>query len=1091
MHKSSFRCTIPFLRTLIGALALLMLVCVWASPTKAWAADAVASAKDNGTTIYYYNTNDAIKAGYSGKTIVMEKDWIFSDTLDIEDSKTITIDMNGHRIANNDKETVIHLDDDSNLILTSSTSLEFSYTGYNVNDGNKGNTTITTGGLITGGIANTEAGGITMDSDSKLTLDNVAIAGNFGGDAGGIYMYSNCQITMKNKASIEHNEGSAGGIWIENADAKISMDNSSISYNYSRSEGGAIYSNADGTRISMENDSTMSYNQAVSGGALFFNYSFFTLESKDGKATISHNYARGDVNGLGGGAIWVEEKKWAQNEGYIKNITISDNSTEGAGGAIYTNQRWTNIVDCTITGNTSKYNGGGIYVENNDCHIDGCTIRNNSCAEGREGGGVFVRCTVDINLSGVCVIKDNLVGQSQSSDLCLEDSVACQAYITGGVKKGSSVGVTIDKIGDCRIGKDITTYAYGTYFITANNFYVSHGADAGGDLWQRCLTTQYLAQVNGEGSTRYCWNTPVNALGLTSDKELAFWYWDDYTTTGLNPVSDYINDNTKYWPVLRYNMPQNDTDVVAVYANRIKECSLYVKDPVANEALPTSAHFRRNDTGLGANGVIYNIPITWYEVASDGTRSVATGNAKPGTTYVASISVAERQNVGLFFYEDISADNIIIRSGTNYNTRTKVVSASIEEYTGTLTCETASFTTEGEAPVEDKTGTITVNMENAGLAGGRSTQGLSALEASIQESSSLGSFKVSYTKGSDEVTITAPSVDNMYFCNWENVKEGWVSDDLEGSVVIPAAELTDDLTITATYNPVITEIDIDMDAPVAGKDLDTSATSFKITASDGTTFDFADAYATKSLAVSWAPSSDDTKADYSTAYTALIEVVSGEGYENLDKYLSANAVVKVGDTQVKSAAFTTVDDKLCLCVGFDETDKVKLSDFTRPDDVELSFEEACGYAADQTAHPDTLCWPLPKSVTVTLENGEQAVEIIEWDIPSGFDANAQSAQEITVKGKVLLSNYIDANGSSLDVTTTIKIAAPQGTEPNNDNPDVINDGGTDEGSAGANADANLAKTGDTTPVFALIAAVVVAGIVLIVVGIIALRNRKK
>ena len=60
-----------------------------------------------------------------------------------------------------------------------------------------------------------------------------------------------------------------------------------------------------------------------------------------------------------------------------------------------------------------------------------------------------------------------------------------RAYITGGVDECSSVGVRTKASGDRMVGKDISTYAFGAYSMDLSSFYVTHGTDHNGDLWQR------------------------------------------------------------------------------------------------------------------------------------------------------------------------------------------------------------------------------------------------------------------------------------------------------------------------------------------------------------------------------------------------------------------------------------------------------------------------------------------------------------------------------------------------------------------------------------------------------------------------------
>ena len=662
----------------------------------AYADDAVAVSYDeSGNATSYNSIDDAMRGGYkTGATVVMMKDWSLDSTLEIEKGKSITIDMNGHSINGNGHE-VIYLCEKSNLTLTSTVSKAFGYTGYSNQDGSEVESGLNSGGLITGGCTGDPAGGIDMRSNSTLTLDNVAVAGNRStakdsGDAsaGGIFTYDGCNINMKNGAIIVGNTAKTGGIFFNGENCNLSMNGSYINANYAIDCGGGIYSDGDGTRIKMENGSKISSNTAVNkGGGVYFNYSYFNIVSKDKTAEISENTAKDDD----GGGVFVQYKRWATNEGSIEGCTISQNSCRLNGGGILCYQNWTRIIDCTITGNHSGKEGGGVYVLGSNDSIEGCTITGNWCADDSEGGGVFVYYKEDIKLKGTCIIKDNTRGKSGSADDLFLMEGTTDAYITNGVDVGSKVGIRTGTTGDRRIGKNISNYAYGAYFIDLDGYYVSHGTDEGGDLWQRRSTQQFLVQVDGEGTNRFAYKATAVANGASSDAGKAFWYWDEDGTTGLYPVTDFITNKSKYSSTFTFSMPQNDVNLKAVYADKVTSGIMCLEQPVAGQELPRTVSFARNDGGSGWNNELMNIPVTWYEVDSNGVKTVASGTAKYGKTYVASASVSQSQTVGRFFSGDIAGRDVIVRLNAEEGTTdTRAASATVDD-TGALIIETNQF----------------------------------------------------------------------------------------------------------------------------------------------------------------------------------------------------------------------------------------------------------------------------------------------------------------------------------------------------------------------------------------------------------------
>ena len=525
---------------------------------------------------YYYSIDEAINAGYEGKIIVMDVDWNLNSTLTIAANKSITIDMNGCRISNNGNLEVIRLKSHSNLTLMSGLSARLTYKGYTDGKENTTDVQVVTGGLVTGGRNKAEdrrkysysAGGVVMDANSVLTLDNVVVGGNTGDRTGGIVADEGCTVNLQNEASVEYNgcgDEAAGGITAWKDNVTINMDNSFIKNNYGYN-GGGICSQDNNTKVNMKNGAAISNNYAQNnGGGVFFDDTFFSLSSEDGKATINGNSCGND-----GGGIYTASDA-GSNEGLVQNLAITGNTAYVDGGGIYLDQEGTGVVKCTITGNTAKEDGGGVYVCNDDNHIMSCTITGNVCnddGKNYEGGGVFVGYKYDLGLTGKCIIRGNTRGKNGSDDdLFLSANVGntASAYITGGVDLGSKVGIRTGIIGDQRIGDHVTTYAYGAYFIDLDGYYVSHGDDHGGDLWQRHRNVLFNVSVNGQNSDRTQQGTTITVHAGSGGEGEEFAYWDAEATTGLYPVEDYINDETKYNEELTFDMPQNDVNVVAVY----------------------------------------------------------------------------------------------------------------------------------------------------------------------------------------------------------------------------------------------------------------------------------------------------------------------------------------------------------------------------------------------------------------------------------------------------------------------------------------------------------------------------------------------
>ena len=482
-------------RLLLPLLSVFMLaatLCAMATPSKALADDrAVMAHSVNGSEVTnYYTTDDAIQAGYAGKTIILDVDWNFTGTMQVADSQSITIDMNGHLITSQGNGAVIRLEENSSLTLTSSTLHQFSYTGYSTRDGVSTASQITTGGLITGagqGLI-VDGSGIILQNNSTLTLDNVAVAGNKAKNGGGIYLNKSCTLNMKNGAAITANCASqhAGGIWCNRENATINLDNATITANCAYGNGGGIYSDADATRIYLLNNSKVSANEARNGGGAFFDNSYFAIESADKTGAFSDNVAEGS----GGGIYLNSASVFKDDEGSIKGLTVSGNTCAENGGGIYLKQRYVTIEGCTVKNNAAGQDGGGLYIDYNDAAVSNCTFTGNVCStkgSSGEGGGIFITYTCNFTLTGTCTVKGNTRGKNGSADdVNLGHSggdISC-AYLHGNLEPGSSVGIRTDTSGDAKIGENVTLYADGAYFMDLDDYHIEY-LYGSNELYQR------------------------------------------------------------------------------------------------------------------------------------------------------------------------------------------------------------------------------------------------------------------------------------------------------------------------------------------------------------------------------------------------------------------------------------------------------------------------------------------------------------------------------------------------------------------------------------------------------------------------------
>ncbi len=981
----------PRLLALALATILAVLACAFALPTSAQADGypyAHATGAD-GKEIAFSSIDEAIDYSRKndGATIVMDVNWFLEEkTIYIPENSKVTIDMNGRAITAHNSAFV--LCEKAQLKLTSSKKESIPYFGYSSKDGSGQKYTATTGGLVTCTVNKCPA--IKAQDNSVLTLDGVTLAGcetswdgtdketDMTGN-GAVTLDFNATLVMTNGASIEHNKSiDGGGVFVEGSYATIKVDNSSISNNYANETGGGIFCRREKATIILSNNGKIENNTAQCGGGIYFVMGGFTVKGStdgNGKGYISGNRAEADDRILslgydGGGAINIAKTSTEPCGGTIENLTITDNYSGYNGGAIEINQENTTVKDCVITGNTTNYNGGAIYVNQKNAVIDGCTITRNACdlaGKNLEGGGVLVDNYFDVKLTGRCVIRNNTRGAYSTNydDVMLREGTFSDAYIIGALSSGSKVGIRTGTTGDRRVAKNFTPQSKDCLFADLDGYYISYGSDEGGDAWQRHATRDFTAKLNGEGETLYHQDSVVRLVApLTKGDDLVFWHWDLEKTTGLYPIGSYIVDAGLYNNVLNFAMPQNDVNAVALYATRAKKVEISVKAPVAGEHLSATGNVYRTE-GVGSREA-YPVTVVWYEVDADGERTRASGDAKANTTYTADIFCGTSDQDGLAYSTSITAQDVTIKASAGSSPA--ATKASVDAHSGRLSVTTGTFDKTGGEAAAATGGKVTVKMVNGGLtagaaSGSSSAAAVAALSDDVaaqaeEDTLVLGTCDFSYAEGSEHVTISAPTKDGYDFCDWQNLKEGWEKDDDCGTVTIPTSDLDESLVLTAVYSPLVTEAKIEMAAPVAGKMLGQAADDIVLTCSNGTTESFAKVFNKQmgGFKATWSPEPEgaDGTADYSTAYTAFIDLGSAEGVENVDDVMADGAKVTCDGAEAASAGFTVIDGKLYLAVTFEPTaDKAAdPSDDGKKDEDETPGDETDNKSDEKTDEGD-------------------------------------------------------------------------------------------------------------------------------------------
>ena len=597
------------------------------------------STSDQGT-VYYYSVAECIEAATSGVEVSLNRDWYVDSSVEIEAGKTATLDLNSWSVFTTKECYAFKLGNGASLTLYSSYTAEASrtYTGYNTTSSGRSQFTTNRASIISTD-GNRNNSGIYMGDGSSLTLENLAINGCFTLDRGGaIYTCDNCTIKATN-CDLEHNLAyNGGGIYMGGDSVNVTLDNVKINGNHAYYTGGGISAAGTNASINLKNGTTISNNYAEEGGGgVSFGPTNFHLyngneegASEDLTPTICSNRTH-LTNEFCGGGIYVVSSS-TESRGTIEGIKICDNISAGDGGGVYLDQHNTTVKNCIISGNSAGRDGGGVFVNDDSNTLDGCTITSNRCdtlEKGYEGGGVFVGYRYDIALTGVTTITDNVRGSNTEStnyDNVFLSTISGStgfAYITGGVEDGSKVGIRTGIKGERMVGKNITTYTSGTYFSDTDGYWISHGSDHNGDLWQRTGATDFELKINGKKIGRCKPGAKIRLNAETIFRDKVFYKWIESECEGLSPFSEAIPDI--YSSTITFTMPQNDVNLVFMEKNEAKDITLTVGKPAAGESFDRTATI-----SWEYNGVSYSksITLTWIDESY-----ITTDTAKAGKKY--------------------------------------------------------------------------------------------------------------------------------------------------------------------------------------------------------------------------------------------------------------------------------------------------------------------------------------------------------------------------------------------------------------------------------------------------------------------------
>lgn len=471
-----------------------------------------------------------------------------TSTLSTPMNKNITIELNGH-VLNRDRISsssakdynVITVEQGSTLTVYGGTysspkpSCSNSVTVWS--GGSRASKTFTNKGVITGGNNTHNGGGIAVEESGTVNLYYTAVSGNRADDG---------TTTIG---------GYGGGIALRGDYSKLNMHDSEISYNHAEVGGGICVRDAEYTNITMERTDTSAetssiiYNVAtVDGGGIAVSGSSNNCKIKgDGeqgnrKSRIEGNSATGD-----GGGIYVDSDKTV-----IEKFDIDYNTSSSDGGGVYLNAETCAVRNSYIYNNIASGDGGGIYNDNDGNTLENIRVMNNTASS--KGDGVYSYGTVDIALSGKCVIKSN-----GTQNLYLDHIAAQNSYIDNSVSKGSEVYITYGDSHVAQLTKSSGTYDDSFFYSDASGYYFkwfprdSTDGHSDRNIYRVSgtkpskATAEIINSRTSETSFTYQ-NEPVikgvfefpDSIDDTIDREATFYYSDGYFKDNAQTYNSHL-----------------------------------------------------------------------------------------------------------------------------------------------------------------------------------------------------------------------------------------------------------------------------------------------------------------------------------------------------------------------------------------------------------------------------------------------------------------------------------------------------------------------------------------------------------------------
>ncbi len=227
----------------------------------------------------------------------------------------------------------------------------------------------------------TNLGGAIFVTGSDVELTDVEMSENSATNNGGAFYVTSSTVTI-NGGSFTKNTAVLGGAVYAVNESQLTIENVEFSENIASNHGGAIGAyNAD-LIISGENTVFNANTAAKYGGAIYLSnqtvegkYEGATLIMTDGTFSENTAFAGGAINGRTNSEMSITGTLFSNN-------SVTAETTNEGGGAIYQGYGKMTLVNVDMIGNTATVYGGAIVAVGNTVIVTGGEFKDNSAARG-------------------------------------------------------------------------------------------------------------------------------------------------------------------------------------------------------------------------------------------------------------------------------------------------------------------------------------------------------------------------------------------------------------------------------------------------------------------------------------------------------------------------------------------------------------------------------------------------------------------------------------------------------------------------------------------------------------------------------------